>query len=80
MSWRNKRERLQITFVSHGHWRIDLWSPNYPRKIIKSCVTTDSQAVDDFKAEDYEKWGRYNVRKMGTEALWNEVQRKNRKQ
>ena len=77
MNWREKRDRMQITFVTHGHWRVDIYSP-YPRRVIKSCITTDSMSVDDFKAEEWEKYGRHNVRKMGTETLWDEAQRKSR--
>ena len=78
MNWRDKRDRMQITFVSHGHWRVDIFSP-YPRRVIKSCITTDSMSVDDYKAEEWEKDGRFNRRKSGTESLWNEVQYKHKR-
>jgi hypothetical protein len=37
-------------------------------------------SVDDYKAEEWEKDGRFNRRKSGTESLWNEVQYKHKRQ
>lgn len=79
MNWKTKRDRMQLTFLSNGHWRVVIYSPDFKR-VIKSCVTTDSMAVDDFKAEEWERDGRFIRRKSGTESLWAEVQSKCRTQ
>tara|TARA_R100001510_G_C7598790_1_gene166072 strand:- start:440 stop:712 length:273 start_codon:yes stop_codon:yes gene_type:complete len=77
MSWRSKRNRMLLTKVGYGHWRVSILSaPPVNQKVIKSCVTTNSTAVDDFMSDESEYEGRYLRVKSGTEELWGEVQRK----
>jgi len=76
-NWREKRRRMVITKESYGHWRVStLSSSPVNQKVIKSCLTTNSMAIDDFMSDDTEYDGRYLRIKSGTEELWAEVQRK----
>jgi len=79
---------MVLTKEGYGHWRISILSSSpsisikgngqrvYNQKVIKSCLTTNSMAVDDFMSDDSEYDGRYLRIKSGTEELWGEVQRK----
>ena len=68
---------MLLTKVGYGHWRVFILSQSpYKQKVIKSCVTTNSTAVDDFMSDESEYEGRYLRVKSGTEELWGEVQRK----
>ncbi len=79
MSWRSKRDRMLLTKTGYGHWRVFVLSHSpYKQRVIKSCTTTNSMAVDDFMSGDTEYDGRYLRIKSGTEELWAEVQRKHK--
>lgn len=77
-----------LTKEGYGHWRVSILSASpsisikgngqrvYNEKVIKSCLTTNSMAVDDFMSDESEYDGRYLRIKSGTEELWAEVQRK----
>jgi len=75
-NWREKRRRMVLTKESYGHWRISILSASpINQKVIKSCLTTNSMAVDDFMSGDTECMHELKI-KSGTEELWAEVQRK----
>ena len=77
-----------LTKEGYGHWRVSILSSSpsisikgngqrvYNEKVIKSCLTTNAMAVDDFMSDDTEYDGKYLRIKSGTEELWAEVQRK----
>jgi len=68
---------MVLTKEGYGHWRISILSASpVNQKVIKSCLTTNAMAIDDFMSEDTEYDGRYLRIKSGTEELWAEVQRK----
>lgn len=87
-NWREQRRRMVLTKEGYGHWRVSILSASpsisikgngqrvYNEKVIKSCLTTNSMAVDDFMSDESEYDGRYLRIKSGTEELWAEVQRK----
>ena len=87
-NWREQRRRMMVTKEGYGHWRVSILSASpsisikgngqrvYNEKVIKSCLTTNSMAVDDFMSDESEYDGRYLRIKSGTEELWAEVQRK----
>ena len=76
-NWREQRRRMVLTKESYGHWRVSILSSSpVNQKVIKSCLTTNSMAIDDFMSDDTEYDGRYLRIKSGTEELWAEVQRK----
>ena len=76
-NWREQRRRMLLTKEGYGHWRVSILSASpVNQKVIKSCLTTNSMAVDDFMSVDTEYDGRYLRIKSGTEELWAEVQRK----
>mgnify|MGYP003114023110 CR=1 FL=1 len=87
-NWREQRRRMMVTKEGYGHWRVIILSASpsisikgngqrvYNEKVIKSCLTTNSMAVDDFMSDESERDGRYLRVKSGTEELWAEVQRK----
>jgi len=79
MSWRYKKSRMRVRKVAYGHWLVEILSDSpYRQKVIKSCTTTNSTAVDDFMSKDHEYEGRYLRVKSGTMELWGEVQDKYR--
>ena len=68
---------MMVTKEGYGHWRVIILSASpINQKVIKSCLTTNSMAVDDFMSDESERDGRYLRVKSGTEELWAEVQRK----
>mgnify|MGYP003124498288 CR=1 FL=1 len=76
-NWREQRRRMMVTKEGYGHWRVSILSASpINQKVIKSCLTTNSMAVDDFMSDESERDGRYLLIKSGTEELWAEVQRK----
>jgi hypothetical protein len=76
-NWKEQRRRMVLTKEGYGHWRISILSASpVNQKVIKSCLTTNAMAIDDFMSEDTEYDGRYLRIKSGTEELWAEVQRK----
>lgn len=76
-NWREQRRRMMVTKEGYGHWRVSILSSSpINQKVIKSCLTTNSMAVDDFMSDESERDGRYLLIKSGTEELWAEVQRK----
>ena len=87
-NWREQRRRMMVTKEGYGHWRVIILSASpsisikgngqrvYNEKVIKSCLTTNAMAVDDFMSDDTEYDGKYLRIKSGTEELWAEVQRK----
>ena len=76
-NWREQRRRMVVTKEGYGHWRVIILSASpINQKVIKSCLTTNSMAVDDFMSDDTEYDGKYLRIKSGTEELWAEVQRK----
>ena len=76
-NWREQRRRMMVTKEGYGHWRVIILSASpINQKVIKSCLTTNSMAVDDFMSDESERDGRYLLIKSGTEELWAEVQRK----
>ena len=87
-NWREQRRRMMLTKEGYGHWRVSILSSSpsisikgngqrvYNEKVIKSCLTTNAMAEDDFMSDDTEYDGKYLRIKSGTEELWAEVQRK----
>ena len=76
-NWREQRRRMVVTKEGYGHWRVIIFSSSpINQKAIKSCLTTNAMAVDDFMSDDTEYDGKYPRIKSGTEELWAEVQRK----
>ena len=68
---------MVVTKEGYGHWRVIILSASpINQKVIKSCLTTNSMAVDDFMSDESEYDGKYLRIKSGTEELWAEVQRK----
>lgn len=67
----NNARYLRIQFNGYGHYKIEADI----RGKRKSCITTDSRAVDDFNSEFGEKDERTkeNLRKRGYETLINEI-------
>lgn len=46
---------MLLTKTGYGHWRVFILSHSpYKQKVIKSCTTTNSMAVDDFMSGDTE--------------------------
>jgi len=77
-NWREKRRRMVLKKEGYGHWRVSILSASpVNQKVIKSCLTTNSMAVDDFMSDDFDfDFDRLEIRiKSGTEELWAEVQR-----
>lgn len=70
----NNVKNLQVCFRSYGHWNISITYKGQPIH----AVTTNSQAVDDYKSDSTEKDGQEYRKKRGYEALCNECIRKNK--
>lgn len=64
---------LRIEMKGYGHWRVSM---QYRNKNL-SCITTDSQAIDDYMSDEDERDGRVLRKKRGYEALKSEILRKN---
>lgn len=61
----------QITILpsGYGHWKISM--QYYNKTII--TITNNSQAIDDYKSEDWEKDGRVLRKNRGYNLLKNEL-------
>lgn len=68
------KHNLDVTKTGYGHWKI--LTTHYNKEI--NCITTNSSAVDDYRADDSDKQGRVLVRLRGYNSLRNECIRKNR--
>lgn len=66
---RQNKHNLSVRPSGYGHWRI---SCDYYGKTI-SCVTTDSEAVDDYNSDWDDKKDGANRMKMGYLTLVNTV-------
>jgi hypothetical protein len=64
------KKHISITQTGHGHYRITMLIYGKPF----SCITTNSEAVDEFRDRD-------NTRRSnrGYKALYNEIMRNYRK-
>ena len=67
-------KRISVTKTGYGHWKISM--THYNKEI--SCVTTNSQAIDDYSSDDFEKDGREFRKKRGYNTLKSEIVRKNK--
>ena len=63
------KHNLSILPSGYGHWRIEC---DYRGKRI-GCVTTDSEAIDDYRSDGDEKRYGCNRMKMGYETLVNKI-------
>ena len=70
-AYRNERG-LQIEMIGYGHWKISC----LVRGVSKSCITTNSYAVDLFRSDELRRDGR-SCRRQGYIELCSEIIRKN---